>query len=62
MNIYLNLYKKITDIELFLLHSNSWKQLTVQKRYLISLKMSSIKCVYKSYVLNIYVQTGFAIK
>ena len=33
-----------------------------QKRALVHLRILSTKCVYKSYIFNIYVKTGFSIK
>ena len=56
MDIYLKKYKQMTDVELFLLHSNTWKHLTVYKKWALAyLMMLSTKSVYKSYISNIYV-------
>ena len=62
MYTYLNVCKQMTDVKLFLLHSNTWNHLTVyqkkktkKKRVKPRLKMLSTKCVDKSYVFNIYV-------
>ena len=54
---YLNECKQITDVKLLLLHSNTWNQFNcAQKKWAHTrLKMLSTKCVYKSYVFNIYV-------
>ena len=32
MYIYLNVYKQMTDVKLWLLHSNTWNYLTVYKQ------------------------------
>ena len=44
-------------------HSSTWKLSTESKKEALArLKMLSTKCIYKSYIFNIYVQTGFSIK
>ena len=56
MYIYLNVSKQMTDVKLSLLHSNTWNHLTMCKKWAQAcLKMLSTKCVYKSYIFNIYV-------
>ena len=49
---YLNLCKKdLLSIELFVLNRNTWNHLTVSKKIAQAcLKMSSTKCIYKSYI------------
>ena len=44
----------MTDVRLWLLHSNMWNYLTVHKKSSDSLRMSSTKCVYESYIYLIY--------
>ena len=39
----------MTDVKLWLLNSNTWNHLTVQKRPQTPLRISSTKFVYKSY-------------
>ena len=57
MYIYLNVYKQMTDVKLLLLYNNTWNHLTVWKKEWTQacLKMLSTKCIYKSYIFNIYV-------
>ena len=46
--------KKITDVELWLLYSNTWKYLTVCKSAQAHFRMLSMKYVYKSYIYLIH--------
>ena len=55
MYIYLNVYKRMTDVKQWLLFSNTWNHLIVQKNELWFFeKCYSTKCVNKSYIFNIY--------
>ena len=54
----------MTDIKLLLSYRNTWNHKIVckKKRAQVRLKMFSMKCVYKSYIFNMYIKTGFGIK
>ena len=54
MYIYSNVYKQMTDVELLLLHSNTWNHLTVCKNNSRSIKMLSTKCVQIGYLIYMY--------
>ena len=56
MYIYFDVCKQMVDVKLLLLYSNTWNHLNVYKKLTQAhLKMLSAKCVYKSYIFNIYV-------
>ena len=59
MYIHLNVCKQMTDVKLLLLYSRTWNHLTVCKK---EVRVVSTKCVYWSYIFNIYVKLGFGIK
>ena len=46
--------KQMTDVELWLLYSNTWNNSTAQKRAQVCLRMLAAKCTYKSYIYLIY--------
>ena len=54
--MYLVVCKQMTDDKFFLLLRNTWNRLTEYKknRY-VHLEMLSTKCVYKSYLFDIYI-------
>ena len=47
MDIYLNVYKQMTDVKLWLLYSNTWNHLTMCKK-------NELRLIQKCYQQNVY--------
>ena len=63
MYIYMNRCKQITDVKFLLLHKILERIFLCEKKWAQAcLKILSRRCVYKSFIFNIYISTVFGIK